>query len=119
MTKNKGQFTSEQMKGNQFAKGNLPNKTSFKKGESVGGKHPQWKGGIQKHERDGVHLYTGYQKKRIRQSRVVYEARHGVIPKGWVIYHTDGNRFNDHIDNLEAISRGELMNRNHKKHLQK
>lgn len=36
------------------------------------------------------------------------------IPKGWVIYHLDGNKDNDDVDNLEAISRAELMQRNRK-----
>lgn len=32
MKPNEGSFTSERLKGNQFAKGNKPNRTSFKKG---------------------------------------------------------------------------------------
>ncbi len=31
-------------KGNQLAKGNPPNQTSFKKGQFVGKLHPRWKG---------------------------------------------------------------------------
>lgn len=34
------------------------------------------------------------------------------IPKGYVIYHKDGNPFNNDIGNLECISRAELLRRN-------
>ena len=33
------------IRGNQYAKGNPPNRTSFKKGDNVGSKHWRWKGG--------------------------------------------------------------------------
>ena len=117
MRNKKGQFTSNGLKGNQFAKGNPPNRTSFKTGGNIGKDHPNWKGGKQRHENWGILLHTGYKKKRIRQSRAIYKTKHGVIPKGYVIYHIDGDRFNDHVNNLEAISRGELVKRNYKKYL--
>ena len=31
------------------------------------------------------------------------------IPEGWVIWHIDGDPFNNNIENLECISRKELM----------
>jgi hypothetical protein len=43
---------------------------------------------------------------------MVYEEAYGAIPKGHVIYHIDGDKRNDSLLNLEAISRGELLKRN-------
>jgi len=40
----------------------------------------------------------------------------GEIPEGMIIYHIDGDCYNDDIDNLTLLTRGELlrMNRNNK-----
>lgn len=109
-----GRFTSEKSKGNQHAKGNPPNKTSFKKGEFVGEKHPCWKGGIQLLKRDGVYVWIG-SNKRARRARVVWEKVNGELPKGYIIYHLNGDRYNDDIDNLKAITRAELLKINGRK----
>ena len=86
--------------------------TEFKKGENhTGEKHPSWKGGVQKPKNDCVHLWDGTGKKK-RRPRVVYQEHYGEIPKGYVIYHKDGNKENDNPENLEAISRAELLKRN-------
>tara|TARA_Y100000114_G_C11764120_1_gene332354 strand:+ start:40100 stop:40678 length:579 start_codon:yes stop_codon:yes gene_type:complete len=37
--------------------------------------------------------------------RIIYEVVNGWIPEGCVIDHIDGNPFNNHIDNLRAVSR--------------
>jgi hypothetical protein len=42
----------------------------------------------------------------------IYEEKFGPIPKGYIIFHKDGNMWNDDPDNLEAISRAELLKRN-------
>jgi hypothetical protein len=109
-------FTSESLKGNQFAKGNVPNKTSFKVGERAGNKNNTWKGGVQMPKNDCVHLYAGVGK-RVRRPRVIYEFAYGKIPKGFVIYHIDGNKNNDNLYNLDAISRAELIKRNNPKNI--
>lgn len=103
-------FTSESMKGNTYSKGNKPNKTTWRKGDTAMEKHPQWKGGLQKW-RDGyyVQVATG---KRISRGRHVWEQVYGEIPKGYIIRHKDGNKFNDKIGNLECISRAENILRN-------
>jgi hypothetical protein len=52
--------------------------------------HKRWK---------GVHILT-------------WEAAHGAVPKGFVIKMKDGNKLNTALENLECISRRELMLRN-------
>lgn len=36
--------------------------------------------------------------------RIVYEAFHGPIPDGVTVDHIDGNKLNNHIDNLQLLS---------------
>jgi hypothetical protein len=106
---NSGRFKKGQVPWNKGLKGlHHSPQTEFKKGEFVGDEHPSWQGGIHKSGRDGVHVWTG-NGKRTRRSRVNYEKAYGPIPKGYVIYHRDGNKDNDNPSNLVAITRGELM----------
>jgi len=100
-------FTRESSLGNQHAKGNPPNKTSFKTGQFTMETHPSWKGGIQKHQ-DGYHI-TLATNKRTKLARHVYMQVYGEIPARYVIYHLDGDKYNDDIDNLQAVSRAELI----------
>jgi len=117
-----GTFAKGTQSGKQFKKGEDPwNKgvkgirhsleTEFHEDEYVGEKHPSWKGGIQITKRDGAFLWTG-NGQRVRKARKVYEETYGSIPAGYIIYHIDGNNFNDDPQNLEAISRAELVRRN-------
>jgi hypothetical protein len=86
--------------------------TQFKKGEEhTGEKHISWQGGVQKMTNDCVHVWKGTNE-RVRRPRKNYEDAYGKIPKGFVVYHKDGNKNNDHPSNLEAISRAELLKRN-------
>jgi len=90
-------------------------KNQFKKGkEHTGQNHVSWKGGVQKLTNDCVHIWTGTNE-RVRRPRKNYEDAFGKIPKGYVIYHKDGNKDNDHPSNLESISRAELLKRNRNK----
>lgn len=41
--------------------------------------------------------------------RYLFEKHYGKIPKGYVIYHLDGNCSNNNINNLYAIGRGKLL----------
>lgn len=100
------QFTSEMLRGNQYAKGNPPNRTSFD-GSHAMEKHPCWKGGIQKHK-DAIYI-TYAPNKRMRRARWVWIQVYGELPEGHVLYHKDGDPFNDDIENLEAITRAELI----------
>lgn len=56
-----------------------------------------------------------YGKRRTSYTRYVFGLED--IPDGYVVYAKDGNRLNTHRENLECISRGELMKRNHAKSL--
>lgn len=104
-------FTREGSLGNQHAKGNKPNRTTFQKGVFVMEKHPCWKGGVQFVKNDCVYINVGGGK-RIRRPKMVWESVYGELPKGYIIIHMDGNSFNDDISNLEAITRAELLKRN-------
>lgn len=42
----------------------------------------------------------------IPKSRYIYEKKHGKIPKGYAIFHLDGNPTNMNIDNLRLVKRG-------------
>ena len=47
---------------------------------------------------------------QISAHRVVYEAFNGPIPEGMEIHHIDGNPRNNHISNLQMVSREENLN---------
>ena len=110
-----GQFLKGLMPWNKGDKTFRPSiETEFKSGLShVGDAHPSWKGGEQLMKKDCVHVWTGNGERK-RKPRMVYEEAHGAIPKGHVIYHIDGDKRNDSLLNLEAISRAELLKRNNK-----
>lgn len=86
--------------------------TQFKAGEEHQGEnHVSWKGGVQQMTKDCAYVWSG-NKQRIRRPRMVYEEHFGEVPKGHVIFHKDGDKDNDAPENLEAITRAELMRRN-------
>jgi hypothetical protein len=119
--KKDGKFAKGTSSGNKFKKGNVPWNKGMKgfrpsvgtefKGDLIGSKHPSWKGGIQIISNDVVYVWTG-PNQRARRSRKIYEDNFGPIPKGYVIYHVDGDSHNDDPKNLIAISRAELLKRN-------
>jgi len=111
----KGQFTKGNIPWNKDLKGiHLSPKSEFKKGERTGDKNNTWKGGIQEPKNDCVHLYDGVGR-RIRRPKVIYEQEYGNIPKGYVIYHLNGDKHDDRIENLKAISRKDLLRINSNK----
>lgn len=67
------------------------------------------------HERISV---DGYIEVRValgvykQKHRMVWEQAHGEIPKGYAVVFKDGNKLNVTLDNLELITRKQLMQRN-------
>jgi hypothetical protein len=115
MKENKGCFKKGNIPWNKGKKGvNGNSSTRFIKGEHhTGENHVSWNGGEQIMKSDCIYLWSGTGK-RLRKPRVVYEENFGPIPKGYVIIHVDGNRYNDDPSNLKAISRAENLKRNNK-----
>lgn len=103
-------FSLENLRGNLFAKGNPPNSTSFKVGEKVLDRHPSWRGGVQKNKKDCIYIAIA-PNVRVRRPRYVWEQANGPLPPGFIIWHKDGNRYNDNLENLEAITRSEAKKR--------
>lgn len=56
-----------------------------------------------------VQISNGVKSKTISIHRVVWESYKGVIPKGMEINHIDGNKENNHVANLEVLTRKENM----------
>lgn len=132
----KGQFSKGNMSGNHFKKGDVPwnkgtvgvckkNKGSFtskdmlKKAEKSVGKPKFYSKGVvclvdefveKKDHRRKDNIYKF--RKRIPYSRWVLLQNGIEVPKGYVVYHKDGDNTNNEFENLEVISRGELMKRN-------
>jgi len=117
----KGRFIKGNKSGKRYKKRHKPwnkgligihlnEKTEFVEGQNVGKDHPSWKGGVQ-YLKEGVYLWDGVNKRK-KRSRAIYEETYGDIPIGYVIYHIDGNRYNDDPKNLIAISRSQLLEYN-------
>ena len=113
--KETGRYSKGDIPWNKDKKGiHLSPDSEFKgDGSCAGEKSKSWKGGLQTNDRDGQMIWTGTGS-RTRVARFNYAKVHGEIPKGFVIYHIDGDKMNDDVTNLEAISRSELMVRNRK-----
>ena len=71
--------------------------------------NPAWKGGRRIDSRGYVNLYMP-EHPRARSSDyvfehiVVWEKRHGPVPKGWHIHHRNGIKHDNRIENLEAMT---------------
>lgn len=60
--------------------------------------------------KDKVYMH----RKRIPYARYVLEQNGINVPKGSVVYHKDGDIYNNELENLEVITRAELIKRNRK-----
>ena len=118
----------------EFARGHIPfnkgtkgltkaNKTSFKKGNLPA----NYIGGY-KICKDGLYIRVGKQTYSYKDkfgnkikvgkyeslARKKWRDEFGEIPKGMIVFHKDGDVYNDNLDNLELISRRELLKKNQK-----
>lgn len=105
--KNKGQGI-----GNQYAKGNPPNKTSFKKGEHHGiefGKDRRMDGKYHWNWKDGK-SFEPYGKEWFTNLRTIIRKRDRFTcqecgKNGFVVHHIDYNKKNNNLDNLITLCR--------------
>ena len=105
----KGTFKKGNVAWNKGMKGlRLSPKSEFKLGEKVGDIHPSWKGGVQNNKNDCAYLWDGANKRK-RRPKAIWEEYNGTLPDGMVIYHLNGDKNDDDISNLKAITRAELL----------
>lgn len=119
----------------RFKKGNIPwnkgttgltsaNKTSFSR-EKIEEKYKDIEGTPKYYERDGyittiservpVKSHNGkiyMHRRRIPYARYVLSQAGIDVPKGCIVYHKDGDNTNNELENLEVITRAELIRRN-------
>jgi hypothetical protein len=94
--------------------GGRSSKTRFTKGN----RPPQWKPvGSLSRDRDGYTMIkvsdAGKRRERWRLVHVfIWETENGPVPSGHVVAFRDGNKDNLDIDNLEVVTKAEMMNRN-------
>ena len=115
--------------GNQHAKGNPPNRTSFQKGFIPWNKDKKGlhlskdtefqKGSIPKNKMPAGSITCRIDKSGKRRSwikidepnywteyaKFVWIKNRGIIPKGFLIHHIDSNALNDNINNLSLLTR--------------
>ena len=59
-----------------------------------------------RYEEFGGYVYIRDQNGRwIPEHRKVWEDYNGLIPEGWIIHHINGNKWDNRIENLEAMPR--------------
>jgi hypothetical protein len=110
-----GRFVADSEPWNKGVTGYMgPNRTSFRKGNTPHNAKQLW------HERIGKdgyvemqvperNPYTGYPT-RYKQKHVwIWEQAHGKRPKGCAIIFKDGDRSNFDLENLELVTRRELL----------
>jgi len=126
LRKTNGTFTAEGLKGNRFACGHTANKTSFAPGavphNFAGIGVPR----VVESNRDGTQVVvctdeqaprTSRGRTYISRKRTSYARYLIKPPKELVVYHNDGNPLNNAKENLEVITRAELLRRNLQKRL--
>lgn len=128
MTSNTGQFKKGQRRSpaTEFKKGGVPwNKgkycrwspeTEFKDGHIPANTRPMYAKRIvtegKRCKRKACQIKVHEKGRWEYLARYVWTQAGNTVPKGYVMYHKDGNGLNDELSNLECISRSELLRRN-------
>ena len=105
-------------KGKPFIAGGRSVETRFKKGSRKGRANEIWKPvGTERISRDGylerkIHDGMPLQSRWRAVHILAWEEANGPLPKGHAIAFKDGNKQNITLENLECISRADLMRRN-------
>lgn len=124
---NKGKkFTNYQPNKGNFKKGNTPwnkgkklpnykrNKGNFKKGCRPASYRPI---GSERIDKDGyIVIKTAAPNVWRFKHHVLYEQAHGAIPRGMAVAFVDGNNRNFADENLETVSKAEILLRNRYQH---
>ena len=95
---NKGKKMSEAFKNNPNIK-----KNQFKKGGFPGHVLPE--GAMVVDGENRVYIKLKGHRKKTNYPRWVYEQAYGKLPKDWMVIHLDGNRLNNDLSNLRAVSK--------------
>ena len=119
------------MKGNQFARGSMANRTSFRFGHKPWNKdkkgihlspNTEFKKGqkgdgwlavgtitirIDKSKSQRQWIKVGEPSQWTEYAKFIWTQKNGVIPKGFIIHHIDKNTLNDNINNLAMVTRKE------------
>lgn len=92
--------------------------TQFKKGQMAGAALRKWKPvGTKRVSKDG-YLEVKFRERDGRYGNwrgvhtMLWEEKHGPVPKGYALAFKDGDKTHIRLSNLELISRAELMRRN-------
>ena len=115
----KGHLNSEKCKKTWFKKEDLLKRAEKNIGKPQGG-HETTKWMVCSTEK--LEKYKNSQKKIGQRHKIIGYAQYvlqqaGIeIPKGYVVYHVDGNYANNDIGNLKIITRAELLRINCKRH---
>jgi len=55
--------------------------------------------------KEGEYVYRRYKGIVVPEHRLIYSLHNGRIPKNYVVHHKDGNKTNNNIENLQAMSK--------------
>ncbi|AUI65582.1 MULTISPECIES: HNH endonuclease [Glaesserella] len=116
-TEHKGRYPKGSIPWNKGVIGHIgANTTSFKAGHQPHNTKPV---GSERLTKYGVMVKvakTGRNDERWKfRSQIVWETTHGQIPKGYIIIHINGDNTDDRLENLDILSRSELLFLNSKK----
>ena len=126
--------TNDYLKGNQYAKGNSPNITSFEKGHTPWNKnkkgiHLSPASEFKKGQKSNKWMPVGTIRTRIDKNKAKrnwikieepnqwvlvavfnWLKNNGTIPDGFLIHHIDENALNDNVSNLCLVTRSTHIN---------